>query len=684
MNKIRYNATKQLTLRSSKMWTYLAHIILRNRLLLMILIGVVTLLMGYQAQNLKWSYSLQNIVPDDDQEMIYFNEFRQTYGEDGNLMIFAFDDSSIYELQGFRHLTYLTNHLKTIEGVEEVIGLANLNIFLANRNQKKFEMIPLFPEVPTTQEDLDSLLKIAINQRLYDKQLFNTQTGVSLLLVSINAEVLNSKKRDVVVPDVIRAAQQYENETGVDLKYTGLPYVRYVNRTKVQSELNLFLGLSVAITGLILFLFFRSFKAVLFPLIIIGVIIVWVLGTISILGYEITLLTGLIPPIIVIIGIPNSVYMLNKYHHEYLAHGDKMLALSRIIRKIGIVTLITNVTTAIGFFVLMSTQIRVLVEFGLVAGINILATFLVSIILIPSVFSYVDTPSAKHLKHLKFKTLDWVLSFLDMLVHQRKALIFSLTSAVVLISLYGASRIETISYMLDDMPQKSEVIQDMRFLDQHFGGIMPFEFVIDTGQKRGVENLSNLRKIQEIEVMLDSMSGISKPLSPLNFIKASRQAYYNGNSGFYGLPTNRDRAFISRYLQNNQENKEMLRSFVDSTGQKVRMSVKMSDIGSVKMDSLVHKVVKPQLKSTFANTNMSANITGTTYMYVKGNEFLVRNLIISMIIAFILISFIMGTLFRNMKMIFISLVPNMIPLIITAGIMGFFWHSIETKHSTCF
>lgn len=662
------------------MWTKLAHIILRNRLFLMTLLGIITLFMAYQAQFLKWSYSLQNIVPEEDQEMIYFKEFKETYGEDGNLLVFALDDSSIYSLEGFRNLTYFTRELEKLNGVDGVVGLANLEIVKRNNDERKFELSNLFTELPNSQEELDSLMSIALDQQLYEGMLYNKETGVSLILVSIDAEVLNSKAREVVVPEVVRTAKEYEKVTNVDLKYTGLPYVRWVNRTKVQSELNLFLILSIAITGLILFLFFRSFKAVIFPLIIIGVIVVWVLGTISLLGYEITLLTGLIPPIIVVIGIPNSVYMLNKYHNEYLAHGDKMLALSRIIRKIGIVTFITNVTTAIGFFVLMTTQITVLVEFGLVAGINILATFVVSIILIPSVFSYVAPPSPRHLKHLKFKGLDWVLTFLDLVVRKYRVAVFALAAIVVAISVYGASKIQTVSYMLDDMPEASQVIQDMKFLERNFGGIMPLELVIDTGQKRGVENLTNLRKIQQIETMLDSMDNMSKPLSPLNFIKASRQAYYNGNSAFYGLPTNRDRAFILRYLQNNKDDEEMTRAFVDSTGQKVRMSVKMSDIGSVKMDSLVHGVIKPQLDSTFADTNINAHVTGTTYMYIKGNEFLVRNLITSMIIAFVIIAFIMGALFRNGKMILISIVPNLIPLIITAGIMGYF--GIPLKPST--
>ncbi len=662
------------------MWNSLAHIILRYRLYLMILLGIITVFMGYQAQFIKWSYNLQNIVPESDKDMIYFQEFKDTYGEDGNVLVFAMQDSFIYELENFRNLSYMVRELEKLNGVDAVLGLPNLQILSKNTSEKKFELTPLFKEIPNSQSDLDSLLIVAKNQRLYSGQLMNAENGATLIVVSIAAEILNYAARETAVPDMVAAAQSFEEVSGVELKYTGLPYIRFVNRTKVKSELNLFLMLSVVITGIILFLFFRSFKAVIFPLIIIGVIVVWVLGTISMLGYEITLLTGLIPPIIVVIGIPNSVYMLNKYHHEYLAHGDKMLALSRIIRKIGIVTFITNVTTAIGFFVLISTRITVLVEFGTVAGINILATFFVSIILIPAVFSYVAPPSAKHLKHLKFKGLDRVLTWLDDAVIRHKAYIFVITIIVVGVSLYGGSRIQSVSYMLDDMPAKSKLRQDMEFLEENFGGIMPLEIIVDTGQKKGVQNLANLRKINELEVFLDSMEFMSVPISPLSFIKASRQAYYNNQPGFYSLPNNRDRGFILRYLQGNEDSSDLAKSFVDSTGQQVRISVKMADIGSIKMDSLVHGVIKPKIESVFKDTKLTANVTGTTFIYIMGNEFLIRNLITSMIIAFFIIALIMGALFRNVKMILISIVPNLIPLIITGGIMGYF--GIPLKPST--
>lgn len=661
------------------MWSRLAHFILRFRVTLMVLLAAITVFMGYQSRNIKWSYDLANIVPESDSDMIYFRQFRETFGEDGNILALGIQDSSVYNLDGFTKFSELVTTLEKKDGIKNVLGLPNLQKLEKNNTKRAFELKPVFETIPEDQITLDSLLKGAVSLKFYSGQLINSDNGATLILVTINKDVLNSKNRDQLVNDIITEGERFEKETGIDVHFAGLPYSRSITTGKVKGELKMFIILSLIVTGIILFLFFRSFKAVFFPLVIIGVVVVWVMGTIALLEYKITLLTGLIPSIIVVIGIPNSVYMLNRYHHEYSSHGDQMKALSRIIRKIGVVTFITNLTTAVGFLVLATTKINVLVEFGIVAGINIMATFIVSIILIPAVFSLYKPPSQKHLKHLKFKTLDWVIKKIDDLVHTQRNIVFVLTAIVVFVSIVGLSKIEAVSYMVDDIPEKSPLKKDLHFFEENFSGVMPLEVIVDTGAKKGVQNLKNLRKIDEFETFISSIDYISQPVSVVSFAKAARQAFYNQNEAFYSLPTNRDMAFIMRYLSEG-ETAELSQSFIDSTGRYVRVSVKIADIGSNKLDSLVNGVIAPKIDSIFMDSKMEVNVTGTTLMFIKGNKFLIENLLQSMLIAFVIIAFIMAMLFRNVKMIIISLIPNIIPLLITAGIMGFF--GIPLKPST--
>ncbi len=662
------------------MWTSLSHIIIKFRILLIVLLAVVTMFMAYQAKDIEMNYDFAKAVPDSDPDMIFFQNFKKLFGEDGNIVAVGIRDSAIYESLNFRRFKYLSEEFASLNGVNNVISLPLIQRLKKNTLEKIFELEPIFPDIPEDQQKLDSLLALAKDQKFYSGQIFNEENGTLIILISINKQVLNSEKRIVLTADIIEAGDKFSKATGLELHYAGLPFVRSIIAGQVKKELIMFLTFSVLISGLILLFFFRAWNAVVFPMVIIAVVVIWVLGTIVLMGHKITLLSGLIPPVIVVIGIPNSIYLLNKYHHEYETHGNKMMAISRVTRKIGLVTLITNFTTAIGFLVLGFTDIVILKEFGIVAGINIMATFVVSMILIPGVFSMLPPPSYKELKHLKLKLISSVLNSFDLLVHRHKYAVFMVSGIIVVISIYGINQVYSVSYMVDDIPEDNQIKKDLNFYESNFNGIMPLEIIVDTGVKKGVTNLKNLNKIEEFENFLQSQKDLSKPVSVISFIKASRQAFYNNNPDRYELPNKLDRNFIFRYFRNQSDKTGLLNSFVDSTGQIMRISLKIADIGSNKMDSLITQVIEPKKKEIFKDTKIQASITGTTLLFIKGNKFLIENLQMSFLIAFVIISMIMAMLFANIRMIIISLIPNIIPLLITGAIMGFF--AIPLKPST--
>lgn len=663
-----------------KMWTKLAHIVLKYRLLLIVAVGIITVFMGYKAKDIEMAYDFAKVVPSNDPDMVYFQEFKNTFGEDGNIFAIGMKDSAVYTPTNFRRLKYLSREIENLKGINYVLSYPGMQRLEKDTQNKQFKLVPIFDEIPDSQVQLDSLFEVAGEQKFYHDQIINRENGATLLLVAIDKEVLNSKNREKLIYDIIFLADEYTRVTGIDLHYAGLPFVRSVMSGKVKNELNFFLLLSAGVTAVILLIFFRSWNAVVFPMIIIGVMVVWVMGSLALLDYKITLLTGLIPPIIVVIGIPNSIYLLNKYHQEFDKHGNKILALSRMIRRIGLVTLLTNFTTAIGFIVLAFTDIVILREFGIVAGINIFATFFVSIILIPAVFSYLPSPNTKQLKHLNFKLIDKALTGIDLLVHRYKYRVFLVTGVIVAISMAGLLQIHSVSYMVDDIPEDSRIKRDLAFFENNFSGVMPLELVIDTGRKRGVMQLSNLKKVEELENFLAALPHVNNPISLVDFIKAAKQAYFNNSPAYYSLPNNQEKSFIYRYLRNQSDSTSLVEAFVDSTGQAMRVSVKVADIGSNKMDSLVSTVIEPKIKEIFNEGDTQVIVTGTTPLFIKGNKFLIENLRMSLLLAFILIALIMAALFWNYKMILISVLPNLIPLIITAGLMGFL--NIPLKPST--
>lgn len=662
------------------MWTKLAHNVIKFRLPLIIILALITIFMGYRAKNVEMDYDLAQMVPDTDVDFIALNKFKDVYGDDGNILAIGMKDSSLYTPENFTRLNYLARAINDIVGVNNVLSIANLQQIQKNTEEQRFEIAPMVEELPQTQAQLDSLLTRIVDQKFYSGQLLNLETGATAIVISVDEKVLNSADRQRLMQDIIQVGDAFEEKTNIELHYAGLPFVRSVMMGKVKQEIIKLLVLSVLITALILLLFFRSWDAVVFPLLVIFSVVIWSVGTLDLLGYKITILTGLIPTIIVVIGIPNSIYLLNKYHQEFERHGNKMKAISTIVRKIGVVTLITNFTTAVGFLVLAVTDIKLLREFGIVAGINIFATFLVSIILIPAVFSYLPQPGRKQLKHLNFKMTDFMVAWLTKVAQKHRTKSYIATIIIVAIAFIGVFKINSISYMIDDLPEDGKTKTDLRFFEKNFSGIMPLEVTIDTEKKRGIVQLNTLRKIERFEEFLDSIPAISKPVSIVNMIKAARQAYYNNNPAFYDLPTQRDYGFIMRYLKQEEGSESVMSNFTDEGLQEMRISLKVADIGSDKMDILLEDVIKPRMHQIFEDTDFEITVTGTTPIFIKGNRYLVENLRLSLLVAFVVIAIVMGLLFSNLKMIIISLIPNMIPLIITAGVMGYF--GVPLKPST--
>ena len=663
------------------MWSRIADFIIKFRLPLIILIVGITVFMGYKARDAQLNYDFAKIVPESDPDMVDFMEFKELFGEDGSILAIGIMDSSIFEATNFRRLKYLSEEIAKQPGITTVLSLPDLPMMVKNTKEKKFEITPIFDEISDDQSELDSLLQVVMDQKLYSGQLINQDNGMILILVSYDKSYLNSDKRIGLTEDIMMAGESFTENTNIKLYYAGMPFIRSVIAGQVKDELQLFLAISALITAFIMLLFFRSWMAVVFPMIIIAVIVTWVLGSLVIMGYHITLLTGLIPSVIVVIGIPNSIYLINKYHHEYMLTGDKMKAIKTVTQKIGLVTLITNGTTAVGFGVLMSTDIVILRQFGIIASMNIMATFVVSIILLPSVFSYLPPPTNKQLKHLSFAPLGGILDFFNFVVQKRRAVVFVVAITVMVFAVIGIYKVHSVSFMVDDIPEESQVKQDLSFFETNFSGMMPLEIIVDTHKKKGVTNLKTLQKIDEFEEFLAAQPDISNPLSITTFIKAARQAFYRGNPARYGLPrNNNEKNFILAYLKDQSDSSGLLNSFVDSTGQKVRISLKIKDIGSQKMDSLVNRVIRPKQEEIFEDSGLTASITGTTLLFIKGNSYLIDNLKMSFVLAFFIIAIIMGILFKNFRMIILSLIPNVIPLAITAGLMGYF--NIALKPST--
>ena len=662
------------------MWTRIAQFIIKFRLTLIGIILLITVFMGYHATKVQMSYDLARTVPLDDPEMVFLQKFKAQFGEDGNIIAVGLRDSAIYTLNNFNRFRELNKAIREIPGVNNLLSLPEVKIIRKDTANTRFYLDGHYPKQIKDQALLDSLMGAIRNQKFYMGQIVNQENGATMMLVSITKEVMNSSKRIAMTKALVELGDQFTKDTGIQLRYAGLPFIRAMMATEVRREMQIFLYLSALVTGIIMFFFFRSFRAVLFSMIIIGIVVVWVMGTLALFGYKITLLSGLIPPVIVTIGITNAIYLLNKYHLEFAKRRDKEEAIAAVVNKMGLAMFLTNLTVAIGFLTLLTTDILVLREFGIVAGINIMALFVVSLIMIPGIFSWLPEPTPKHLRHLNFKILGSFLFYVDIIVHRYRPAIYFTSLAITIVAAFGMLRLESISFMMDDVPEGSQIKKDLQFFESNFSGILPLEIEVNTGKRRGVLNIKNLEKIDEFESFIDSISVVSRPVSVISLVKASKQAFYNYNPAKYALPSKAESGYILRYMKGQTDNTGLLKSFVDSTFTKMRISMQIADIGSKRLDSLVHEVIEPRMNQIFEGTNIQTSVTGTTKLFIKGNKFLIDNLKESLLLAFILITLSMAMLFSNVRMIIISLVPNVIALMITAGIMGYL--GIPLKPST--
>lgn len=670
------------------MWTKIAHFIIKFRIALIITLGVITGFMGYVGRTIEPTFKFSSLVAKTDPDQIRFTNFKNTFGEDANSFAIGFEGRGIYKLDNFNIYSELVHKISNIEGLDTILGIPNIPTLVPDKKKKKFTLEPIFTAPPSTQAELDEKLKYVRSLKIYQNQLFDEESGATILLITMNSKVVNSKKRQVIINRIeeLTRAACLSMSSSVEPHFAGLPYFRTTLSGKVQAELKLFLVLSLLVTAVVLFIFFRSFAAVIVPLVIIIISVTWTMGTIALFGFKITLLTGLIPPIIVIIGIPNCVYLLNKYHQEFVTKGNKIRALSSVVSKIGIVTFITNCTTAIGFIVLISANITILKEFGVVAGINVFTTFIISGILIPAIFSFLPNPTTRQLKHLDGVALHKLLEWINKMVQTRRTVIYICTIVIVALSGIGTWKVYSVSYMVDDIPEDDQLKIDLRFFEDKFKGVMPLEIVLDTKDKDAFKKRELMLKIDEFETFLKQQPELTVPVSYLTFIKAANQAYYGDDPNFYQVPSKQDMKKILLYLARSNKNENTATSpmskFIDTTGQ-IRLSIKVADVGSKRMDTLINHLVIPKAEEIFESdikAHIDVNATGTTLLFIKGIKYLILNLRQSLVIAIVLISFIMALLFRSTRMILLSLVTNLIPLIITGALMGYL--GIPLKPST--
>ena len=662
-------------------WAKTARIILRNRILILLLVAAFTVFLAMQWQHMRFSSSQANLLPDDHPVNQEYQAFLSQFGEEGNAVVFAIRDSALFQPSNFNRWNRFSKQLGAFPEVDFVLSTDNLQELVKDNEKQEFVLQPLLKKQPESRKEIDSITQHLFNNMpFYDNLLYNKSSKTIRTVMYLDKDIVNtSVRKDFILKDMIHLVTNFEEETGLDVHISGMPYVRTMNSQNIIDEIGKFILAALGVTSLIFFFFFRSFRATFITLLVVSIGVTWALGFIGLFRYEITVLSALIPPLIIVIGVPNAVFLINKYQQEIKKHGNQAKSLQRVISKIGNATLMTNITTASGFATFVFVKSQLLREFGILASVNIISIFILALLIIPIIYSFMPLPEKKHLNHLEKKWMGNVVSWMERMVKKQRISIYITTVAVIILSMIGLFQIRVSGSLIEDMPKGMQFYKDIKFFETEFGGIMPLEILIDTKREKGVMKLSTLKKMEKLNETIETFPELSKSISVTNLVKYSKQAYYKGNPKYYQLPTSQEKAHIFAYTKNSGSNSNMLNNFVDSTGRYARITTFMKDIGTDKMD-IIQDRLNAVIKKQFPAEKFEVSMTGKALVFLKGTNYLIKNLIISLSLAILLISIFMAWMFRSYKMIFISLVPNMLPLLITAGLMGFF--SIPIKPST--
>jgi predicted RND superfamily exporter protein len=665
-------------------WELIARIILRNRILLLCLVVLITILMAFQWKDLKFTHTEANLIPADDKVNVDYNNFLKNFGEEGNLIVIATKDKKLFTPEIYKKWSALMHKIKSDKEIDLVITVDNLQKLTKNDSSQTFELKPLVDPSKTLDENYLKQIKSELFNKMpfYEGLLFNKKSGAIRSAIYLDKKIVNTiARKEYILNKFIPEIDKFEKETGVDLRTSGMPYIRTLNAKTIVDEIGIFIGAALLITSLIFFFFFRSFRATLISLVIVIIGVMWSFGIIALFGYEITVLTALVPTLVIVIGIPNCIFFINKYHQEYQKHSNKAKALQRVITKTGTATLMTNLTTAFGFATFIATNNTLLSEFGVVTSINIIAIYLLCLIIIPIFFSYIPAPIPRHLGHLEREYLTSFMNWIVRTVKYNRVGVYVTAVILLVFGIIGIYEIRISGSIIEDMPKKSAFFDDIRFFEKEFDGVMPLEIMIDTKKKNGAMKLTNLRRMEDLEETITDIPELSKPLSIVNVAKSFNQAYYNGNPDFYTLPSPNEEFALLPYIKNSLKNSKdnQLKSYISNDGSIARITTFIKDENGEKMKS-IETQLRNKINKIFPSPKYEVIITGKALVFQKGTKYLLDNLLSSLLFAFLITAGLVAIMFRSFKMVLVSIIPNLLPLLMTAGLMGFL--GIPLKPST--
>jgi len=625
---------------------------------------VVLLFLGFRASQLQFDYDFEKFFPQDDQDLAFFKEYRDRFENDNDFIILAFRNSNgIFDPSFLKKLSEFDDSLQTLPHLREIISPLDLNYFEFKAGAfAPLEKSFFHPDKPSLYHT-DSLRIATTTQPIANMVNLENQ---SLIILVKNVQLISKQKSDELAISMRNMLERQDfEEYHVMGKIIGqLEYIEVMKK-----EFLTFMIISVFVLILFLVITYRSFWGVLIPLATVLLAVVASLGFMQLSGKPLNMMTTLLPVIMLVVGMSDVVHLVSKYLEEIRKGQSQLAAIQLMLKKVGVATLLTSLTTALGFVTLIGVSMEPIRDFGIFTALGVLIAFVLSILFIPSIFLLIGKPKIANAKKLQDQWESILGGIFIWLCRKRKKVLIAYLLLTV-IAIVGASRIKFDYFLMQDLDEGQDLMAELSFFQKHYGGIRPFELAVIPQGNYQVDDYKFLKEVVKLEAYLTETYGVNQLFSPSLPYKYLNQALRNGKEEYFVLTDNENRfEYLKKQLQRVKDREEW-RALVADDGKMGRLYGRMVDPGSremLKRNEDLERFYQSEIDSSI----LAYQLTGTPVIIDRSGRYVTQNVIFGLLIAFGLIGLSMGFLFKSIKMAFLSLVPNLFPILITAGYIGF-------------
>lgn len=635
---------------------------------------ILAFLAGLQLMKLDFDYNFESFFPKDNSSTDFFLEYRQKFGTDNDQVFVGIrQNSGVIDSSFLKRLHQCSEELQNVRNVTRVASLTTVP------ELRKYPMFPKLTSVPFFRPDMPELfsqdsLRITRSPELVNRLI--SSNWKSTLIICDHTQLLDESGCRQLAKDIERMVAKYNFD---EVHYAGRSFGQSVYVEIIQNDVAVFVLSSVLLVILFLVLAYRSWWGVWMPLSVVGLTVLFTLSTMALTGKGIDLISNIIPTVLMVIGISAVVHLFTNYIDRRRQYQPLSDALVGAMREVGMATVFTTITTAIGFLTLLNSDVLPVEELGIYTTIGLLFSFLFTYTWFPSLI-YLNDPGGGEKRNLLKSFWQRPLLQLFFMIQTRPKLILSLSLLIGILGLMGSSMIKKNNYVLEDLRDEHPQQQAFQFIEDQFSGARPFElylFLPDSDKTFFDQDV--MTEVAKLHHYLENEYGVGQLLSPYEIARISNKIDHQGKIEYYKLPAGQDKLYrieknLFKYAKQIDLSKLITRDMKEA-----RLSGFIPDMGSLEVEKR-----NAELRSFFKNEMKTGvldyRLTGTASLIDINTNYVSTNVIEGLLLAFVIIGLIIGLMFKSIKMAFISLLPNILPLLVTGGIMGFF--GIDLKLST--